>query len=172
MSDTTTTTSTNTSTSSTSNTTTSSSLPIVASAATDYPNRYYASFDITTGYITGWFDTWTMTSLDSVPKAVTMIIVSETDWNNTTTFRVSSGKMQKDGVIVDIPQTTNIVSQASLLLSDARTYVMNNYFLLGLSIPSEWVTYQKGLMAVVNGTSTTLPTEPSESSTSTTTSST
>lgn len=49
-------------------------------------------------------------------------------------------------------------------LTNARTYVYNNYSILNEPIPEDWVTYIKALMAISNGTdttSTTLPMKPS-----------
>jgi len=45
--------------------------PLVASAATRYPERYYVSFDSASAQPTsvlGWFDMWDMSNLVNVPS--------------------------------------------------------------------------------------------------------
>ena len=56
-----------------------------------------------------------------------------------------------------------LATQAATALVAARTYVLNNYYLLAETPPDSWVTYQKALRAIASGTDTTstaLPTEP------------
>lgn len=60
-------------------------------------------------------------------------------------------------------QPASLASQAASALVTARVYVMNNFYLLAETPTAEWVTYQKALIAIANGTdttSTTLPTAP------------
>lgn len=134
-----------------------------------YPNRYYVAYDTTAPQptaVTFWYDTWDMSSVSAVPAASDMIAVSETDWNNTTTFRLPIGKGVKDGKIIDYtppPTPIPLKTQAQSALTTARTYVSNNYTMLNEATPDEWVTYLKALMAIANGTDTTsntLPTVP------------
>lgn len=66
----------------------------------DYPKRYYASYDKDKLHITGWYDTWDMSSVDNVPDASDLIVVTEKQWNDTT-FRKPTGKGVKSGKIVD-----------------------------------------------------------------------
>lgn len=136
---------------------------------TAYPDRYYASYDTTASQptpVTGWYDTWDMSSVSEVPAASDMIAISETDWNNTTTFRLPIGKGVKDGKIIDYtptPAPLPLKTQAQSALTTARTTVYNNYGILNEPTPTEWVTYLKALMAIANGTDTTstaLPTAP------------
>lgn len=134
-----------------------------------YPNRYYASYDTSATQptpVTGWYDTWGMSSVSEVPAASDMIPVSEADWNNTTTFRLPVGKGVNDGKIIDYTAPSTplpLKTQAQSALATARTYVSNNYTMLNEATPAEWVTYLKALMAIANGTDTTstvLPTAP------------
>lgn len=136
---------------------------------TAYPNRYYASYDTTASQptpVTGWYDTWGMGSVSEVPASSDMIVISETDWNNTTTFRLPIGKGVQDGKIIDYAAPSTplpLKTQAQSALATARTYVSNNYTMLNEATPAEWVAYLKALMAIANGTDTTstaLPTAP------------
>lgn len=137
-----------------------------------YPNRYYAAYDTTASQptpVTGWYDTWDMSSVSAVPAASDMIAVSEADWNNTTTFRLPVGKGVKDGVIIDYtapPTPIPLKTQAQSALTAARTYISNNFMMLNEPTPDDWVAYLKALMAIANGTDTTstvLPTAPTAS---------
>ena len=135
---------------------------------TAYPNRYYASYDTTATQptpVTGWYDTWSLSSVSNVPSASKMIAVSEDDWNNQTTFRLPTGKGVLDGVVIDYTpaSTTDLKTEATAVLSAARSYVQNTYTILNEATPDAWVTYLKALMAIADGTdttSTTLPTAP------------
>lgn len=134
----------------------------------DYPDRYYARYDLTATQptaVTGWYDTWDMSSVANVPAASDMIIISEENWNDIT-FRLSVGKGVQDGKIIDYTAPAyepTLKEQAGYALATARTYVNNHYTILNEPTPDEWVTYLKALMAISNGTdtnSTSLPSEP------------
>lgn len=149
---------------------TTASLTGAAAIAAAWPARYYASYDTTAAQptpVTGWYDTWDMTSVANVPAASAMIAVAETDWNNTTTFRLPTGKGVQSGTIIDYTPpsaTIPLATQAESALATARQYVSNNYTMLNDPTPDAWVTYLKALMAIANGTDTTstaLPSVPS-----------
>lgn len=134
----------------------------------DYPARYYASYDTTATQptiVTGWYDTHDMSSLDNVPDAENMIAITETQWNNST-FRTPTGKGVLKGNIVDYSAPAYVPplsDQAETALTSARTYVQNNFILLGEVPTQDWIDYQKALIAIANGTDTTsksLPTSP------------
>lgn len=68
-------------------------------------------------------------------------------------------------------QPASLASQAASVLVTARAYVMNNFYLLAETPTAEWVTYQKALIAISNGTDTTstvLPTSPLDAASTTT----
>ncbi|WP_049762851.1 hypothetical protein [Gluconacetobacter diazotrophicus] len=145
---------------------------IISSATTQFPERYYASYDETATQptsITGWYDTWGMSSLSNVPPASSMIPIAETDWNNTTSFRLSVGRGVQSGKIIDYtpaPVPVPLTTQASSALSSARIFVYNNYGILNEATPDVWVSYIKSLMAISSGadtTSTSLPSLPAVS---------
>ena len=130
-----------------------------------YPARYYASYDTTATQptqVTGWYDTWDMSSVSLVPDASKMVAVTEAQWNDTS-FRLPVGKGVKDSAIVDYTVPVALSTQATSALAAARTYVSNHYTMLNKSTPTAWVTYLEALMAISDGddtTSTTLPTAP------------
>ena len=137
--------------------------------AASWPARYYASYDTTAAQptpVTGWYDTWTMSNVTSVPLADNMIVVSEDDWNNTETFRVPTGRYVDNGKIIDYappPVPVPLKTQAQSALAIARQTVWDEYGSLNETTPDDWVTYLKSLMAIANGTDTTstkLPTAP------------
>lgn len=133
---------------------------------TSYPARYYASYDTTTTQptsVTGWYDTWNMSDVSNVPAAADMIPISEPDWNNDDTFRLPIGRGVINGKIIDYtppPTPVPLKTQAQSALVSARTYVNNNYTMLNEQTPDAWVTYLKALMAIANGTDTTITALP------------
>ena len=130
-----------------------------------YPSRYYASYDTTASQptsVTGWYDVWDMSDTSKVPAAADMIAVTEEQWNDAS-FHTGYGKGVKDGQIIDYVPPVPLTVKANDALSNARTFVQNNFILLGETPSQEWIDYQKALMAIVNGTDTTatsLPAEP------------
>lgn len=142
----------------------------MAKTTADYPDRYYASYDLKATQptiVTGWYNTGDMGSLDNVPDASDMIVITTDQWNDPT-FRLPSGKGVQDGKIIDytppIP-TVPLKTQATTALATARTYVNNNYTMLNEATPDEWVAYLKALMVIANGTDTTstaLPDKPTD----------
>ena len=141
----------------------------VAAGALLYPARYYASYDTTAPQptaVTGWYDTWGLSSVAEVPAATAMIAVAATDWADVAKFRTSDGRGVQGGVIVDYTPPAPAVplaTQAATALAAARTYVGNTYTMLNEATPDAWVAYLKALMAITSGadtTSTALPDAP------------
>lgn len=141
----------------------------MSNVKTAYPNRYYASYDTTAPQptpVTGWYDTWDMSSVSNVPAATDMIPISESDWNNDDTFRLPVGRGVLNGKIIDYtppPTPLPLKTQAESALATARQTVWDEYGSINEATPDVWVTYLKALMAIANGTdttSTTLPTAP------------
>lgn len=134
----------------------------------EYPNRYYASYDKEATQptpVNGWFDTWDMSSVSNVPSASEMIPVTETQWNDTTTFRLPMGKGVKDGVIVDytppvtpVPLTTQAQSAMSWVNEQAALASA-----MGETFTDDMKAYVKALRDIISGsdtTSTKLPEQP------------
>lgn len=71
-----------------------------------YPARYYVRYEADTGAITGWFDTWSLSDVSFLPAAADMIPVTEAQWADDKTFRLPTGRMVQNGVIVDMPAET------------------------------------------------------------------
>ncbi|WP_395495836.1 hypothetical protein [Acetobacter sp. KSO5] len=139
-------------------------------AKTAYPARYYASYDNTASQptpVTGWYDTWAMSSVSAVPSASSMIAISADDWNNTASFRLPAGRGVLSGKIIDysVPvEPVPLTTQATTALAVGRQTVWNEYGSINEATPDVWVTYLKDLAAIANGTDTaskTLPTAPS-----------
>lgn len=127
-------------------------------AKTLYPSRYYAATDKP-----GWYDTWSLDSLDHVPAVSNLLALTEDEWISNR----GTSKIGKNGKLVDyvtpapdIPLPT----QAAAELKNARVTVWNEYGALNEPTPDTWVAYLKALMAIANGTDTTstaLPAAPS-----------
>jgi len=141
-----------------------SSIPVQGGALL-YPARYYASYDIAAAqptHVTGWFDSWDMTSLTAVPAATAMVALSPAQWADPA-LRMASGKGVQGGAIVDCIQTDTLPVRAQAALNSARAYVQNTYLILNEATPDAWVAYIKALMAIANGTdtaATALPVQP------------
>jgi hypothetical protein len=141
-----------------------SSIPVQGGALL-YPARYYAGYDTTAAqptHVTGWFDSWDMTSLAAVPAATAMVALSPAQWADPA-LRMASGKGVQGGAIVDCIQTDTLPVQAQAALNAARAYVQNTYLILNEATPDAWVAYIKALMAIANGTdtaATALPVQP------------
>lgn len=133
----------------------------------NYPSIYYAFPDNTSkinGYpVAGYIDidmygddkpTW-------IPDAKDMVAMTKDQWDN----RLYVNQVIKDGVISTETPIISLTDQASSALSTARSYITNFYIMLGEAPSSDMISYQKALMAIINGTdttSTTLPTKPDE----------
>ncbi|WP_144880545.1 hypothetical protein [Gluconacetobacter diazotrophicus] len=142
--------------------------PIDATAAKSYPDRYYASYDTTATQptiITGWYDTWDMSTVSNVPDVSKLIVVDETDWNNTTSFRLSMGKGVQDGKIIDytlpvapVPLTTQAQTAMTWVNQQASLVTA-----MGETFSDTGKAYVKALQAIISGTDTTsteLPEKP------------
>mgnify|MGYP001212975671 CR=1 FL=1 len=132
-----------------------------------YAARYYASYDKAAHQptpVTGWYDTWDMSSVSNVPEASNMIPISESDWNNIDTFRLPIGRGVLNSKIIDYtppPAPVPLKTQAQSALAIARQTVWDEYSSINENTPDNWVTYLKALMAIANGTDTTSTALPS-----------
>lgn len=134
-----------------------------------YPSRYYASYDTTASQptpVTGWYDVWGMASVSNVPPSTSMIPISDSDWGNTSTFRIPTGKGVKDGVIVDYtpPVTAETIKQQA---SNELTWINQQASLasaMGETFTVDMKSYVKQIQAIASGSesTTTLPTRPSD----------
>ena len=133
-----------------------------------YPARYYAGYDTAAAQptsVTGWYDTWTLTSVASVPAAGTLIAVSRQDWADTTAFRLPTGRGVQDGKIIDYTPPAPpvpLATQATNALAAAASATWANYGAMGVAVPQTWIAYQKALKAIADGTDTTSATLPAE----------
>ncbi|GCE89359.1 hypothetical protein MSKU15_0960 [Komagataeibacter diospyri] len=126
-----------------------------------FPARYYAQYDPATRRVTGWHDTWALSSVAHVPPASGMHPVTPEDW--TSLPRHLSHRIGEDGVIVRHVHVIPLPMHARRALADARRHVWNEYGALGETVPAEWIAYQKALLAIRDGadaTSAVLPPPP------------
>lgn len=142
----------------------------VQNGALLYPARYYAAYDTTATQptiVTGWCDTWGMSSVTSVPATSALIAISRQDWADTKEFRLPVGRGVQAGKIIDYSPPVKplpLATQATAALAAGRQTVWNEYGSLNDPTPDSWVAYLKGLAAIANGTdtaSTPLPSAPS-----------
>lgn len=139
----------------------------MADAKTEYPERYYASYDITAPQptiVTGWYDTWSMSDFSIAPKASDMVPVTEAQWNDPT-FHTSMGKGVENGKVIDyVPPVLPVplVKQAQY----AMTWVQSQAAMassMGEEFTADMKAYVKALQAIIKGTdtaSTELPAQP------------
>lgn len=132
-----------------------------------YPAQYYARSNtdvIINGFpAVAWVDVSLYSAAPSwLPVASDMIAMTAAEWEARPVgvqCYIDSGKW------VTYSPAVTLVQKAQSALATARAYVNQNYLMLSATIPDAWVTYQKALIAIANGTdttSTTLPTAPSQ----------
>ncbi|OUL64712.1 hypothetical protein HK16_02385 [Acetobacter senegalensis] len=130
-----------------------------------HPARYYASFDLSAAHPTpvlGWYDTWAMTDVASVPAATDMIAVSARDWADITAFRKPNGRGVQDGKIIDYTPPVPLSVQAQteqgwIQQQESRAFVRGQKFTV------EMLAYADAIDAIADGTdtaSTKLPDRP------------
>ncbi|MDN7350105.1 hypothetical protein [Acetobacter senegalensis] len=144
-----------------------SSLSVTAQVQAAYPARYYAGYDATATQpapVTAWYDTWSMSSVESLPPASQLLPISAADWANTTSFRLPAGKAVQNGAIVDYTAPLPpLATQAANALQQAATTSWAAYGMYGETPPAVWQTYLASLRALASGadtTSTQLPAQP------------
>lgn len=144
-----------------------SSLSVTAQVQAAYPARYYAGYDATATQpapVTAWYDTWSMSSVESLPPASQLVPISAADWANTTSFRLPAGKAVQNGGIVDYTAPPPpLATQAANALQQAATTSWAAYGMYGETPPAAWQTYLASLRALASGadtTSTQLPAQP------------
>lgn len=129
-------------------------------AKTDYPGRYYAQYD-GSGYITHWYDTWEMGSLEGVPSAASMLPLSEAQWNDPT-VHAALGVGVKNGAIVAMTYMVPLATQAQAELSwvNQQASLASS---MGETFTEAMRSYVKAVQAIANGTdaaSVALPARP------------
>lgn len=132
----------------------------MADVKTEYPARYYVQYDAA-GYITHWFDTWAMGSLDGVPPAGSMLAVTEDQWNNPA-VHVAIGAGVKDGAIVAMTYAVPLATQAQAELSwvNQQASLASS---MGETFTDAMRSYVKAVQAIASGSdtvSTALPARP------------
>ncbi|WP_238706754.1 hypothetical protein, partial [Acetobacter tropicalis] len=130
-----------------------------------HPARYYASFDLSAAQPTpvlGWYDTWAMSNVASVPAATDMIAVSAGDWADITTFRKPNGRGVQDGEIVDYTPPIPLSVQAQTELAWIQQQE-SRAFVRGQKFTAEMLAYADTIEVIADGTDTTstkLPDRP------------
>ena len=129
-----------------------------------YPAQYYAQYDHSAAQpapVTGWFDVWNMSDPSSVLDAADLVALTEEQW----LARTPTGLGVQDGKVVSYaaPAPT-LAQQAKAALVQAQAATWAKFGSLGQTVTDAWITYQKALAAIADGsdtTSTTLPSAPS-----------
>lgn len=143
----------------------------VQNGALVYAARYYASYDTTASQptpVTGWYDTWGMSSIAKVPAPSAMIVVSADDWNDTESFRLPTGKGVQNGEIIDYTPPAVVVPLATQAQSEMSGWIAQQASMaaaMGETFTASMKAYVKAVRAIATGedkTSTTLPTRPTD----------
>ncbi|MDF7675078.1 hypothetical protein PT277_05175 [Acetobacteraceae bacterium ESL0709] len=133
----------------------------------EYPARYYASYDVKAPQptsVTGWYDTWSLSSVAQVPPASEMIAMTEEEWNDQTNFRLPCGRGVQDGKIIDyqappapVPLKDQAQSTLAFIQSQAPMIVA-----MGESFGEQTKAYIKALNAIIDGSDTTITELPAK----------
>lgn len=123
----------------------------------NYKKRYYASFCKENKHVTGWYDIQSLSHTNNVPLEKELHALTDEEWEK----REPIGFGVVDGKLVKMEQVIDRVHRAETLLHEARSYVHNNFILLGEVPTQDWIDYQKTLIAIVNGADAPVPTAPS-----------
>jgi len=129
-----------------------------------YPSRFYATYDTAavqpTG-VTGWFDTWTLSTTKNLPAASDMLALTQDQW----AARVTGPQGVKDGALVDytppppvVPLETQVQTELAWIASQASMAAA-----MGETFTDNMKAYVKAIQAIANGTDTTstaLPARP------------
>lgn len=143
----------------------------VQNGALVYAARYYASYDTTAAQptpVTGWYDTWGMSSIAKVPAATDMIVVSAENWNDTESFRLPTGKGVQNGKIIDYTPPAVVVPLATQAQSEMSGWIAQQASMavaMGETFTADMKAYVKAIQAIATGadkTSTALPTRPTD----------
>ena len=129
-----------------------------------YPGRYYARYDTTAAQptiVTGWFDTWTLTTTANIGSAADMVPLSSEAWN----ARASNPWGVQSGQLVSYtppPPVIPLKDQATSELSWISTQA-SMASAMGETFTDPMKVYVKAIQAIANGTDTTstaLPARP------------
>ncbi|WP_086644314.1 hypothetical protein [Acetobacter sp. DsW_063] len=138
---------------------------------TVYPDRFYASHDLSAAQpapVTGWWDAWVMSDPGVMPPVADLVPLTADQWND----RLSGGWGVQGGALVamteeQLADAVPLAIRAGFALTAAQNVVWAEYGSLGDAVPGEWISYQKAVKAIVDGTDTTstiLPAAPVETS--------
>ncbi|MBO1359525.1 hypothetical protein J2D73_06900 [Acetobacter sacchari] len=140
-------------------------------ARTVYPNRSYASCDMSAAQpapVTGWWAAWGMSDPAVAPPVADLVPLTADQWDG----RLTGGWGVQGGALVamteeQLADAVPLAVRAGFALTAAQYVVWAEYGSLGDAAPGAWISYQKALKAIVDGTDTTstiLPTAPVETS--------
>ena len=129
-----------------------------------YPSRFYATYDTAavqpTG-VTGWFDTWTLSTTKNLPAASDMLALTQDQWND----RATGPQGVKDDDLVDytppapvVPLETQAQTELAWIASQASMAAA-----MGETFTDNMKAYVKAIQAIAGGTDTTstaLPARP------------
>lgn len=132
-----------------------------------YPAQYYASYDTTAAqpaYINGWYDTWSMSDVSSVPAASDMLAVTQAQW-----LARNSNQGVQNGAVVACPAptpvpTVSLPAQAQAALAWIGQQA-NLAAAMGEVFTADMKAYVAAINAIANGTDTTstvLPAQPTD----------
>ncbi|WP_272915735.1 hypothetical protein [Aristophania vespae] len=133
-----------------------------------YPSRYYAAYDtkaVQPTAVTGWYDSWGLSSIEHIPPASDMIALTEAQWNDQASFRLPYGRGVQNGKIINYtspPLPVPLKDQAQSVLSSIQSQAPM-IVAMGQIFGSQTQAYVKALTDIINGAdtvSTELPIKP------------
>ncbi|WP_156474512.1 hypothetical protein [Gluconobacter albidus] len=139
---------------------------MMADARTDYPAQYYARYDTSSPQpsgVTGWFDTWSLSSTQNLPAASAMLPLTQAQWNT----RMTGPQGVENGNLVAytppapaIPLKEQAASELSWVATQASLATA-----MGETFTDAMRVYVKVIQAIASGSDTTsaaLPARPTQ----------
>jgi len=121
---------------------------------------YYDASVAAPSPVLGWYDTDAL-SYPNLPAATDLLELTDAQWD----ARMPGPFAVQNGALVAYTPPAPVVpltTQAQQAFEAAAATCFRTYTMLGVAIPDTWITYNKALAGIIDGssTATTLPTAP------------
>ena len=136
----------------------------MADAKTDYPARYYARYDTSAPQpsgVTGWFDTWSLSSTQILPEAAAMLPLTPAQWD----ARMTGPQGGENGTLVAYTPPAPVISMKEQAASELSWIAAQASLAtaMGETFTDSMRVYVKTIQTIASGTDTasaSLPARP------------